>query len=94
MDSVKYQMEGDHIHVTLNGVGYHYPYDWIQRTADIAQAEDAPDAWVWQGALRFMRDNLAVTPGGELVSLEQANAKYAVDTNTAWAAMGIKGGAM
>lgn len=79
---VKYAMDGERLYMIWDGTGYHYSYEYVQRRAEDLEFEDA---WVWQGALRFMQRHL---------TLEAANARYASDVQTAWARMGCRGGVM
>jgi hypothetical protein len=88
MDSVKYQMDGDTVIVERGGLHYRYTYEELQQSVErhtVFAQKAAENLATMAGALRFMREHL---------TLELANAKYAADTNTAWAAMGCKGGAM
>jgi len=65
----QYKMDGNNIYLLWNGIGYHCYYRYVQEMVDDMAFNNSPNLWVWQGALRFLREHLAVTPDGELVAL-------------------------
>jgi len=95
MDSVKFTMDGDMVRVSFSDSQWYVAtYAELQDSIDslkrniIAKGERPTRIRILQeqeDAMAYMREHLTV---------EMANAKYAVDTNTAWAAIGVKGGAL
>ncbi|MFA5053380.1 MAG: hypothetical protein WC565_04940 [Parcubacteria group bacterium] len=88
MDSVKfsaYSIIGCAVAIDTGATVELLNYAHLQERLDRATRERDCMRFVYCDAMAYMREHL---------TLEQANAKYAVDTNTAWAQMGVKGGAM
>jgi len=85
MDNVKYELEGNKVRVSRpNGVIYAMTgeqLDYCICVADRCMGQ-SPNA-----ALARSRDELRE-------ALDVLNVLYATDTQAAWAAMGVKGGAM
>jgi len=82
---VTYAMEGDRVRVTRpNGVSYALTGEHLEYCISVAERimATSPNATL-SGALAELRGALGIL-----------NLKYAVDVNTAWAQMGVKGGAM
>ncbi|MFA4974684.1 MAG: hypothetical protein WC683_18920 [bacterium] len=88
MDSVRYQMDGDTVIVERGGLHYRYTYGELQQSIErhtVFAQKAAENLETMRGAMGYLRERL---------TLEQANARYATDTQTAWGRMGVKGGAM
>jgi len=103
MDSVAYEMLGARVVVKGAGPDHALNYIGLQETIDrcitnpyyLTLEARLRELAIYRDALAYLRSHLYVTPGGALVSeTDAANLKYAVDTNTAWVRMGVKGGAM
>ena len=88
MDSVKfsaYSMIGCAVAIDNGATVELLNYAHLLERLDRAVRDGDCSRYTYADALAYMREHL---------TLEMANARYATDTNTAWAAMGVKGGAM
>ena len=68
----KCQMNGNTIRIDIGGIYCYRTFAELQDEIDAETHLGDPHGWLWalRAAMEFLRDNLSVTPEGELVASE------------------------